>query len=121
MICPAILDYWQNPCSQACFDFTGVARKKCLVYNGLSPEYVSCPRCGRPYGTAIDTIYAVPAQFANILKKRSMQKHGRKAVVIKIHKADNSQPLVVKRGEIIEGQEKKLTGKDGCGVAPSTA
>jgi hypothetical protein len=36
-----------------------------------------------------------------------MQKHGRKAVVIKIHKADNSQPLVVKRGEIIEGKEKK--------------
>lgn len=36
-----------------------------------------------------------------------MKKHGKKAVVIKTHNVDDSKPLVVKRGEVIEGQEKK--------------
>lgn len=36
-----------------------------------------------------------------------MKKHGKKAVVIKNHKSDNTKPLIVKTGELIEGQENK--------------
>jgi hypothetical protein len=36
-----------------------------------------------------------------------MKKQGKNAVVIKNHQSDNSEPLIVKTGELIEGQEKK--------------